>query len=363
AIPFDLHEPAHKSFPGLKPVAEWRAYQIQNCEGFIVISNAFKRKYQRYWVARCLLDFPMKPNKTNVDAHTDRPSQIWNSCIDNNRPDLKKDSLLMRLRWATLGYQYEWNTKEYFSDRVQEFPTDLSHLCGYIAETLGYSSYSSEAGIVNFYRMDSSLMGHTDVSELDHAAPIISFSFGQSCIFLIGGPTKATTPTAVFLHSGDIVLMTKQARLSYHAVPRILPGNPEHLHNCFYGDDDVIITESQGDKSIQQYVESSGDSNEIDPYSDTANQKPPHINIVQSDSASHKEDVVETPTMKGNNCSVDELGVIMDEVLQGLDWAPFHEYLNVSRVNVNVRQVLKAGAELGLSLAEIKPCDRNYTQK
>ena len=26
-------------------------------------------------------------------------------------PDLRKDSLLMKLRWATLGYQYEWNTK------------------------------------------------------------------------------------------------------------------------------------------------------------------------------------------------------------------------------------------------------------
>jgi len=27
------------------------------------------------------------------------------------RPDLGKGSLLIKLRWATLGYQYEWNTK------------------------------------------------------------------------------------------------------------------------------------------------------------------------------------------------------------------------------------------------------------
>jgi alkylated DNA repair protein alkB family protein 1 len=65
--------------------------------------------------------------------------------------------------------------QEYFADRIQAFPDDLRHICTYIAAVLGYDAYSSEAGIVNYYRMESTLMGHTDVSELDKAAPLISF--------------------------------------------------------------------------------------------------------------------------------------------------------------------------------------------
>ena len=47
-------------------------------------------------------------------------------------------------------------------------------------------------------------------------------SFGQPCIFLIGGPTKSTTPTALALHSGDVMIMGGVTRLSYHAVPSVL---------------------------------------------------------------------------------------------------------------------------------------------
>lgn len=52
--------------------------------GFIVIPNPFKPKYQRYWIQRCLLDFPVKPNRTNLDAHMERPSQIWHQCVNES---------------------------------------------------------------------------------------------------------------------------------------------------------------------------------------------------------------------------------------------------------------------------------------
>ncbi|XP_052766416.1 nucleic acid dioxygenase ALKBH1-like [Mya arenaria] len=357
-ISYTLHEPSEK-FPGLKPVKDWKAYQLKNCEGFIVINNPFEPKYQRYWVERCLLDFPMKPNRTNLDAHMERPSQVWHSCVETDRPNLRKDSLLMKLRWATLGYQYEWNTKEYFADRVQSFPDDLSHLCTYIAKTLGYSNYSSEAGIVNYYRMESTLMGHTDVSELDKAAPLISFSFGQSCIFLIGGPTKETEPIPVFLNSGDICLMTGNARLSYHAVPRILPGNREHLHACFHGDGGIDVTDDQNVAIHDIDTEHDLDETENDPYSDSVHEKPPVINVIDSMKINQEENTILTPTQSGNRCSVTELGDLMKTVIDGTDWTPFQDYLNVSRVNLNVRQVLKPGLELGSCPDVIKPCDRS----
>lgn len=52
------------------------------------------------------------------------------------------------------------------------------------------------------------------------------FSFGQSSIFLLGGLKREEAPTAMFMHSGDIMVMSGFSRLLHHAVPRVLP-NPE----------------------------------------------------------------------------------------------------------------------------------------
>lgn len=52
---------------------------------------------------------------------------------------------------------------------------------------------------------------------------VFSDSFGQSAIFLLGGICRQEPPTAMFMHSGDVMVMSGQSRLLYHAVPRILP--------------------------------------------------------------------------------------------------------------------------------------------
>jgi len=80
----------------------------------------------------------------------------------------------------------------------------------------------AEAAIVNYYPLGATLAGHTDRSERNMEKPLFSVSLGQDAIFLIGGPTKATRPLAVRLRSGDIVVLSGQARASYHAVPRIV---------------------------------------------------------------------------------------------------------------------------------------------
>lgn len=48
-------------------------------------------------------------------------------------------------------------------------------------------------------------------------------SFGQSAIFLIGGKSKDVKPIPILLRSGDVVIMSTEARLAYHGVPRVLP--------------------------------------------------------------------------------------------------------------------------------------------
>jgi alkylated DNA repair protein alkB family protein 1 len=50
--------------------------------------------------------------------------------------------------------------------------------------------------------------GHLDDGEPDQEHPILSFSIGLSCIFLIGVESKEIEPLAIKLDTGDLVIMS-----------------------------------------------------------------------------------------------------------------------------------------------------------
>ncbi|XP_071798633.1 nucleic acid dioxygenase ALKBH1-like [Asterias amurensis] len=210
---------------GLKPVNEWRCFSLRNAPGFVYIENPFRPGYQRYWIKRCLQDYPNKPNVCNLDSHTNPGNRdaLWDQSTTNSSSTNSKKCLIDQLRWVTLGYHYDWTSKLYHHDNHTVFPEDLSALSSIIADVMGYPSFDTQAAIVNYYHLDSTLGGHTDHSEFDLTAPIISYSLGQSAVFLLGGKSKETTPLAMYLHSGDIIVMGGESRLCYHAVPRVLP--------------------------------------------------------------------------------------------------------------------------------------------
>ena len=60
-------------------------------------------------------------------------------------------------------------------------PEDLTYLSKYVASCLGSDDFSAEAAIVNYYHLDSTLSGHTDHSEFDLKAPLISFRYNWHC--------------------------------------------------------------------------------------------------------------------------------------------------------------------------------------
>ena len=62
------------------------------------------------------------------------------------------------------------------------------------------------------------MTGHLDDAEEDQESPIYSFSFGLSCVFVIGGRTKEEKPTAVRLDSGDL--------FSNYLIIQLCQGNP-----------------------------------------------------------------------------------------------------------------------------------------
>jgi len=54
-------------------------------------------------------------------------------------------------------------------------------------------------------------------------------SLGLSAIFLIGGHSLDDKPTALLLRSGDTIIMSRESRLCYHGVPKVLPETNENL--------------------------------------------------------------------------------------------------------------------------------------
>jgi alkylated DNA repair protein alkB family protein 1 len=135
--------------------------------------------------------------------------------------------VLPRLRWTTLGHQYNWTKKEYHFDRVPPFPNSISSICLDIVTAFEHilpydpRRWKPEAGIVNFYQPGDSLMAHQDKSEPNPHAPLLSISLGLDCAFLMGTHDRNDKPIALRLSSGDLVVMFGQARRAFHGVPRV----------------------------------------------------------------------------------------------------------------------------------------------
>lgn len=119
-----------------------------------------------------------------------------------------------------------------------------------------------------------------------------SYSFGQDAIFLLGGKTKAMPPSAMYLRSGDICVMGGESRMAYHAVPRILAAsNPTYMDWNSQGE----VTPSPAD------------------------------------------------TQDPNRGSSSDMDACIKQEMNRMHWKPLNVFLKTSRINVNIRQVLKPG--------------------
>lgn len=205
------------------------------------------------------------------------------------------------MRWTTLGYHHDWDSKKYSEEKRGEFPKDLASLSAHFASVLGFKLYEAQAAIVNFYPIGTTLSAHTDHSEPNRTAPLFSFSFGQTAIFLIGGRTKEMCPLAVYLRSGDVLIMSGESRLCYHAVPRVMKARDEPWNNFVHTESSISISS-------------------------------PSCKRARIDS---------TLVEKVNTYGIDT--TLYKKVIDEAFWLPFKSYLNYARININVRQVLNAG--------------------
>lgn len=238
-------------------------YEVIDGGGFCFIPRALDQEEQKLWITRALSSYMTPPNATNLDAHYKIPQEgLWhyyksNTTLEITRISHPDDSdktknqpfqllmtqtdvaaLIKKIRWVTLGYQYNWTTKEYDFERPPiAFPKNLALWSSQICEAAGLGAFVAEAGIVNFYQPGDTLTGHVDRSEQNMRVPLISLSLGADCIFLLGGASRNDPVLPILLRSGDIIFMCGPSRSYYHGVPRILSAL-----NLAPSDDDSLDT-------------------------------------------------------------------------------------------------------------------------
>lgn len=133
-----------------------------------------------------------------------------------------KQVLEKKLRWVTLGGQYDWTNKVYPHEKPPAFPQDIADLVRSV-----FAGIEPQAAILNFYSPGDTLSLHRDVSE-ECARGLVSISIGCDALFLVAN-ADASQSTVIRLRSGDAILMSGKSRYAWHAVPKVLAGtcNPE----------------------------------------------------------------------------------------------------------------------------------------
>ena len=126
-----------------------------------------------------------------------------------------------KLRWVTLGGQYDWTEKVYHQEDSPLFPQDIANLMqAFFPDT------KAEVAITNIYSPGDKLSLHRDVSE-DSPNGLISISLGCDCIFVIGLADASETgrqALAIRLRSGDVLYMSGSSRFAWHGVPQVIKG-------------------------------------------------------------------------------------------------------------------------------------------
>jgi DNA oxidative demethylase len=86
-----------------------------------------------------------------------------------------------------------------------------------------------EACLVNWYEGAAKMGLHQDRDEREFAAPVLSVSLGDSCLFRHGGLKRGDPTASVKLESGDLLSIGGPSRLCFHGVDRVYAGTSDLL--------------------------------------------------------------------------------------------------------------------------------------
>ncbi|OQO13406.1 hypothetical protein B0A48_01634 [Cryoendolithus antarcticus] len=204
-------------------------YEVSDLPGLFLYPDLLPRDIQLQILAKTFhRDLSNPQHLTNVHTHYDVPTTSARSSYFSpaaqglifsprdpaiHKPITTQQFLDKKLRWMTLGGQYDWTNKVYPAGLPPPFPSDIKQLI----ESL--FPMKAEAAIVNLYSPGDTLSLHRDVSE-ECDQPLASISLGCEGIFLVGlDDGRAVT---LRLRSGDAVLMSGDSRFAWHGVPKVV---------------------------------------------------------------------------------------------------------------------------------------------
>lgn len=156
--------------------------------------------------------------------------------------------LIRLIRWSSLGTYYDWEDKEYKKEIEREMPAVIKKVCKYVSSEICSTAFSPETAIVNYYHQKHRIMAHVDEYEEDMSKPLISLSFGCSCVFLVGGREEADEVLSFTLEDGDIAILLNESRYFYHGVPKILSENKGEYDSEY----DPLIEDARINISVRQ---------------------------------------------------------------------------------------------------------------
>jgi DNA oxidative demethylase len=82
-----------------------------------------------------------------------------------------------------------------------------------------------EACLINLYDPAARMGLHQDRDEQELAAPVVSFSLGDTALFRVGGLQRKAPTHSFRLASGDAMSLAGESRLAFHGVDRIIAGS------------------------------------------------------------------------------------------------------------------------------------------
>lgn len=130
------------------------------------------------------------------------------------------------LGWITDAHGYRYSPVHPQTGQPwPPMPQSLLDLWSEVAD----GSTPPDACLVNLYRGDARMGLHQDRDEADFDFPVLSISLGDTAIFRIGDGRRRSPTASVRLASGDVCLLSGEARLAFHGVDRILGGSSRQI--------------------------------------------------------------------------------------------------------------------------------------
>ncbi|KAF2434561.1 hypothetical protein EJ08DRAFT_668405 [Tothia fuscella] len=232
----------HKEFPGLRLLPSLLPPECQ----LLMVNALFHRDLSNpLHTTNLTPDYEIPyPPVTKGSSHPASFFTLPQSSTDENKTFRPKNPhstnkalniaqfLQKKLRWWTLGSQYDWKTRSYPCISPTKFPSDIAAL----VTTLFKSSFVPESGVVLLYSPKDYMPVHRDVSE-ESPRGLASFSLGCDGLFIVARDKPNSTAAepkqnmiVIRVRSGDVVQMSGESRWAWHAMPKVMAGTcPEYL--------------------------------------------------------------------------------------------------------------------------------------